>query len=151
MATILLLISLFGYLPCQEAKPMPLISETATQDSDRTPVNCSQPAAEQNPLIREAVKDQYLIRRVEFLGNVHTGDRILRQRIPLLLEGDVFTRENLVKSLKSVSRLKRIIYPVKLSDVTLQLDRQEKLIDMVICFREKRRTHRGAKAIPGAG
>ena len=65
---------------------------------------------------------------------------MLRRRITLQ-EGDVFTRQNLVRSLKNVSKLKRIIYPVKLSDVILSLDRPEKIVDLSICFRE-RRPHR---------
>ena len=61
----------------------------------------------------------------------------------MLEEGDVFTRENLVQSLESVSKLKRIIYPVKLSDVIVRLDRAEKIIDMTICLKERR--HHRAK------
>lgn len=137
MTIIVLLISLLGYLPAKSAQ---LGYETVAQeDSARAPVKCSQPAAEQDPLISEAVEHQYTIRRVEFLGNTYTRDNVLRQRIPMLQEGELFTREKLVRGLKSMSRLKRIIHPVKLHDVIISLDREEKLLDMLVCFREKRR------------
>jgi hypothetical protein len=145
-ASILPLLSVLCYLSGQEAKSTPPIKEPAAQENaERAPFNCSHPAAEQERLMREAVKNQYTIRRVEFLGNKYTRDHLLRQRIPLLQEGNILTRENLIRSLKSVSRLKRIIHPVKLSDVFLHLDRQEKVIDMEICFREKRRSRHGTK------
>jgi outer membrane protein assembly factor BamA len=69
---------------------------------------------------------------------------VLRRRI-LLQEGDIFTRENLVKSLENVNQLKKIIYPVKLSDVIIRLDRSEKIVDMTICFKEKRKKRSSSK------
>jgi outer membrane protein assembly factor BamA len=63
---------------------------------------------------------------------------VLRRRLINLIEGDVFTRENLAKSLESLSKLKKIVYPVKFSDVTVSLDRSDKLVDIEICFKEKR-------------
>ncbi|MBV9928897.1 MAG: hypothetical protein JOZ96_28050 [Acidobacteria bacterium] len=99
---------------------------------------CSQPAAEREALIRKAEAEEYTVRRVEFLGNEHTSDQSLRRRI-LLMEGDPFTRKNLVETLRSLSRA-RAIYPVGLADVELSLSGgSEKEVDTVICFREKRR------------
>jgi surface antigen-like variable number repeat protein len=98
---------------------------------------CSQPPAVQSSLIRRAQKNKYSIRRVEFIGNEKTRDSVLRKRI-LLQEGNVFTRAILIKSLASVSTLKTI-YPVTLNDVVAQLKDEEKTIDVLICFKERRR------------
>ena len=122
------------------------------QELDRTPFKCSQPAAEQDTLISEAEKGRYTVRRVEFIGLTYTRDEVLRRRITILLqEGDLFTRDRLVRSLQNVSRLKAI-YPVRQSHVVIQLDRTEKAIDMIICFRERRRSTSGRrrKAKPSA-
>ena len=91
----------------------------------------------QSQLIREAEEDQYNIRRVEFLGNAHIRDYILRRRV-LLREGDLFTRKNLVQSIRNLSGLK-IIKPVRLKDVELRLDKTEKIVDMTLLVRERRR------------
>jgi hypothetical protein len=45
----------------------------------------------------------------------------------------------LIEGAESVSKLSKIIYPVKLSDVILKLDREEKMVDLINCFREKKR------------
>ena len=55
----------------------------------------------------------------------------------MLQEGNAFARAILIKSLKSVNKL-RTIYPVRLSDVLAHLNDQEKVIDVAICFREKK-------------
>lgn len=136
MTIIILLMSLLAYLPSQDAKSTLPVG----QNTDRAPES-SQPTAERDSLIREAEENQYTIRWVIFVGNEHTRDYVLRRRLINLTEGDIFTRENLVKSLESVSKLKKIIHPVKLSDVTIRLDRSEKLVDMEIYFKEKRRKH----------
>lgn len=135
MATTILLISLLTCLSGQDAKSAQLVR----QETAPTPSACSQPAAEQHPLIREAEENQYWVRRVYFVGNEHTRDRVLRRRLINLTEGDVFTRESLVQSLESLSKLKKIIHPVTLSDITIRLDRSGKFVDMDICFTEKRR------------
>ena len=110
----------------QDAEP------TATDD-------CSQPANEQAALIREAEAKKYTTRRVEFLGNRYTRDNVLRREfVKGLNEGDLFTRRALLRSLRSVNRLK-VIYPVRPRDVVVRLERDEKTVDMLICFRERRR------------
>jgi hypothetical protein len=111
----------------------------ALQEPDVAQVRCSQRPFEQTALIREAESDRYTTRRVEFIGNNYTRDGILRRRIIIgLQEGDLFSRQNLIKSLKNVSKL-RVIYPAHLRDVVIQLDRPGKMVNMIICFREKRR------------
>lgn len=102
-------------------------------------LGCSQPTLEQNALIREAETDKYTTRRVEFAGNPYTSDVVLRRRLNIgMQEGDLFKRQGLIRGLRNVSKLK-VIYPARLRDVVIQLDRSEKTVDMIICFREKRR------------
>jgi hypothetical protein len=136
MATILLLISLLAFLPTQGSKS----KSSAVQAAGPTPSECWQPETERESLMREAEERQYMVWMVTFWGDTHTRDSVLRRRmINLTGGGDVFTRENLVNSLKNVSRLKKVIYPVGLSDVKVSLDRERKTINIDICFREKRR------------
>lgn len=99
---------------------------------------CSQPAAERDAIIREAEKDQYTTRRVEFINNRYVRDETLRSRTNIgLQEGEFFTRQNLVRSLRNVNTVKQI-YPVRMKDVELRLNRDEKTVDMTICFRHRR-------------
>jgi hypothetical protein len=135
MMTILLLVSLLSYFPNQQAKSNP----PAEQGAGHTSPECSQPEAERDSLMREAEEGQYMIRWVMFVRNEHTSDNLLRRRLINLTEGDVFTRENLVKSLERMSKLKKSIHPANLSDVTIILDRAKKVIDIDICLKEKRR------------
>jgi hypothetical protein len=97
---------------------------------------CGQPPAEQAAILQKAQNEKYSLRRIEFIGNANTDDWTLRRRI-MLQEGNVFARAILIKSLKSVNKL-RTIYPVRLSDVLAHLNGQEKTIDVAICFREKK-------------
>jgi hypothetical protein len=96
---------------------------------------CTQPVDEREPLIREAIRNQFWVRRVEFVGNESTRDNVVRRRV-LLQEGEIFTRRNLSRSIASLSKLRRI-YPVKMSDVIVHLDRPNKLIDLGFCLRER--------------
>lgn len=102
------------------------------------PVNSNPEAVFQSPLLDEAEQNQFSIRRVEFVGNQWTRDNLLRQRIPGLQEGEIFTKEILLQNLNSLSRLK-IIRPVGLDDVEVHLDRQDQLIDLTIFVKERRR------------
>ena len=94
-------------------------------------------------LMDEAEKTEYTVRRVEFIGNTYTRDNILRRRF-VQQEGDVFLKKALERSLKNLSKL-RVIYPVTLSDVEVRLEREEKLMDCTIYFRERPRARRGSK------
>ncbi len=113
-------------------KPPPTSHVVLLQDS----IGYAQSSTERESLLREAIKNRYTVRRVEFTGNEFTRDNILRRRI-FLQEGDRFTRRNLLRSIANVSKLK-IIYPVRLNDVSVRLDRTDKLIDLTIRFRERR-------------
>jgi outer membrane protein assembly factor BamA len=123
---------------------LPTGAVSQEQFNPDTPFECSQPTKVQNAIIREAERDQYTTRRVEFIGNRDTRDAVLRRRIIIgLQEGDLFTRWNLIRSLRNVSKLK-LIHPVKVSDVELHLNRSERTVDMIICFKEKERRKRAS-------
>ena len=105
-------------------------------DVDYARFGCAQPDADQDAIIREAETHRYAIGRLEFVGNERTSDGVLRKKIRPLQEGQKFRRSNLVTSLANVSRLK-IIHPVRLRDVVLRLDASDKLVEIVICFKER--------------
>jgi hypothetical protein len=88
-------------------------------------------------LMSDAESAKFTLRRVEFTGNVHIRDQALRKHL-VHQEGDIFSRKLLDESLKNFSSVKEI-YPVTLADVEARLDREEKLIDLTIYFRERRR------------
>lgn len=86
-------------------------------------------------LMDEAQRTEYTVRRIEFIGNERIRDNILRERF-VQKEGDLFSRKALERSLENFSKL-RMTYPVTLSDVEVQLDREEKLIVFMIYIRER--------------
>lgn len=97
-------------------------------------------AAYYSELLREAEKNGYTMRRVEFSGNEHIRDNVLRRQF-VQGEGDVFSRKLVDQGLKNFNSL-GTLYPVTLNDVEARLDREEKLIDLTIYFRERRRAAR---------
>ena len=114
--------------------------ESSGSPQNKDPSRCGQPAAEQNPLLREAIDNRYTLRRIEFIGNETISDHMLRRRV-VLREGDYFSQRNLVKTLASLNKLKQL-YPLTMSDVIVQLDKPEKWVDVTVCFRER---HSGLK------
>lgn len=104
---------------------------------DNAHLGCTQLVADQAAIIREAETNHFTIRRLEFVGNAHTSDGILRKRMSAIQEGERFSNSNLERSLASVSRLKTI-YPVQFRDVVLRLEKSEKVVDVVICFKERK-------------
>jgi outer membrane protein assembly factor BamA len=132
MLIVILLVSLLVYLPAQPPK------ELVAQEPDQAPFKCAQPAAEQDALIRKAEAEGYIVRLIFFYGLARTRDQTLRRRL-LLIEGDSFTRESLVKSLENEGR-SQAIYPVRLSDVVIEIkDDGEKRVNTSFCFKERRR------------
>jgi outer membrane protein assembly factor BamA len=117
-----------------QLSPGSYLHPASRNQEDRAP--CAQPAPEQAAIFRKAQTEKYSLRRIEFIGNADTNDGTLRRRIALK-EGNVFARAILIKSLKSLSKL-RSIHPVRLSDVLAHMNDQEKTIDVVICIREKK-------------
>jgi hypothetical protein len=76
---------------------------------------------------------------VEFLGLTSTPDEKMRSQMSKFNEGDIFSRAKLVESLEKMSRFESEIYPVRLTDLRLHLNEPDKTVDMMICFRPKRR------------
>ena len=98
--------------------------------------------------MRRAEQRKFTLRRVEFVGLTYTPDNVVRRRMVRFNqngravsfnEGDFFTRQRLVQSLRSMSKLRREIYPVQLKDVSLNLNEPEETVDLLICFKAKRR------------
>jgi hypothetical protein len=87
-------------------------------------------------LMSEAERSQYNIRRVEFVGNAHIRDNVLRRRIPELQEGELFTKTALTRSLAALTRFKAI-RPVGIKDVDVHLNRADKTIDLALFFTER--------------
>lgn len=97
-------------------------------------------AAYYSQTMNEAETARYTVRRVEFNGNEHIRDNILRKKF-VQQEGDMFSRNLLEQSLKNFNSL-GLVYPVTLADVKARFDRENKLIDLAIYFRERRRAAR---------
>jgi outer membrane protein assembly factor BamA len=145
---VLAFLSCVTFLSCLAVHPWRVVGNEVLQpqqESGAGQFKCAQPTSEQDALIREAETNKYTTRRVEFIGNNYTRDGILRRRIIIgLQEGDLFTRHNLIRSLRNVSKLK-VIYPVRLRDVVLHLNGSEKTVDLIICLREKRQPPRNSQ------
>ena len=129
--------SVRAFVGAQSERPQSEPRSESSQDS-ATGI-CNQPVIEQRSLITEGETRKFTVRRVEFVGLTYTRDQVIRDRMtPLVNEGDLFSRKRLVKSLQNMSKSKAI-YPVRLRDVVLYLDRNEQLVDLTICFRERNR------------
>lgn len=110
------------------------------QAESRTTAACSQSNSERKALMRQAERQRFTLRRVEFLGLTYTRDEVVRARLTKFQqEGDLFSSAQLVKALNSMSKLRREIYPVRLSDIEVRLNESEQTVDMIICFKPKRR------------
>ena len=96
---------------------------------------CAQPPEERAAVMREAEKQKYTVRLVEFIGNEHVRDRVLRRRV-LLNEGDLFKTRRVLRSIASLNTL-RTINPVKLADIKIQLQKEDKTVNMLFCFHER--------------
>jgi hypothetical protein len=120
-----------------EVQPSPGSNWRPVSANQEARADCGQLAAERGTILLKAQNEKYSLRRIEFIGNAKTRDLTLRRRI-ILQEGNVFSRALLIKSLRSVSKV-RTIWPVRLNDVAVNLNNHEKTIDVAICFREKKR------------
>lgn len=115
-----------------DQKPLPAESRTARA--------CSQSNRRREALMQQAGRQRFTLRRVEFVGLTYTPDEVLRARlIKFQQEGDLFSSAQLVKALNSMSKLRREIYPVRLSDIEVNLNESEQTVDITICFKPKRR------------
>ena len=89
--------------------------------------NQTQKSSDQSRLAREAEKNRFTIRRVEFCCNLEVRDEVLRKRITLI-EGEIFKKALLERSISRLNTLK-LIKPVTLKNVVVRLDRENKHID----------------------
>jgi len=105
--------------------------------SEEWVAECAQP--EREALMKQAEDGQFTLRRIEFLNLTYTPDEKMRSQMRNFNEGDIFTRAGLVRNLENLNRLTSEIYPVRLTDLSLHLNEAEKTVDMMICFRPKRR------------
>jgi outer membrane protein assembly factor BamA len=80
------------------------------------------------------------IRRVEFFGDEHVSDMVIRRRV-LLMEGDPFTVENMRKSLEGINKL-GVFYRVTEKDVEWCADERTHEVDFAFHFRERPRRRR---------
>lgn len=94
-------------------------------------------AAFYSELMDVADTAKYTLRRVEFSGNRNIRDNVLRKKF-VQQEGDVFSRKLFEQGLSNFNSLGSL-YPVTFNNVEARLDREEKLIDLTIYLRERRR------------
>ena len=103
---------------------------------------CYQNNEERLQLIKKAEDNQYNIRHIYISGNNHTRHRLFTEKMAKdFNEGDIFTQESLMKSIKGISKLK-IIKPITLENVEVRLERDEfrgfDVIDLTFCVEEKK-------------
>lgn len=77
------------------------------------------------------------VRRVEFVGNERTSDAPVRRRLGVN-EGDVFSLGQLRRGLKRVNQL-GCFYTTTEKDVEWLADKEERVVDFTIHFRERPR------------
>ena len=111
------------------------IAQISTEQAEIEP--CGHDKIGQAELIKEAETNGFLVRRTEISGSTYTRHRDFQRRMAFV-EGDIFTREKLEKSVVSVARMK-MIYPIQLSEVGLHLDRESRDVDLVFCVKQKPR------------
>lgn len=86
-------------------------------------------------LIEEAESNRYRVRRIEIVGNATIRHRVFVDKMAFV-EGDIFTRKLLEKSIKNVSKIKQI-YPIRLENVEVRVDRKSRDIDLVFVVVER--------------
>ena len=89
--------------------------------------------------MKQAEDRQFTLRRIEFLNLTYTPDEKMRSQMSNFNEGDLFSRAVLTRNLDNASKLTSEIYPVRMTDLLLHLNEAEKTVDVMICFRPKRR------------
>ncbi len=112
------------------------VGQPQSNSADPDEYVCAQSKTQRDELIDEAEREYFNVRHVEFVGNTYTRGRDLFKNLRAVIEGDIFTRKNLVLSLKRVSKM-RAIYPVTLDGVEVRLDRQDKSINITICVKQR--------------
>jgi outer membrane protein assembly factor BamA len=96
---------------------------------------CSQDAVERQNLITEAEAAEFNVRRIEIAGATYSRYRVFSRKMAIN-EGDIFTIENLEKTIDGMNRLD-VINSITIEDVEVRLDRQNRDIDFVFCVVQK--------------
>lgn len=105
-----------------------------SSDNDKT-----QQQPELISLIEKAEQNQYNVKWVEFCCPEKVRGRVLFGKINKFInEGDIFTRQNLHKSLAALSKLKAI-YPVSIENVSVRLDEDKRIINITYNIRERKK------------
>ena len=105
-----------------------------SSDNDKT-----QQLPELMSLIEKAEQNQYNVKWVEFCCPAKVRGRVLFGKINKFInEGDIFTRQNLYKSLTTLSKLKEI-YPVNIENVSVRLDEERRIINITYNVRERKK------------
>ena len=79
----------------------------------------------------------FVLRRLEFIGNATTRDRIVRRRV-LQQEGEPFSQGLMEKSLDRLNALGRF-EKVTMADVERRVDDNERCVDLVVHLKEIKR------------
>lgn len=79
----------------------------------------------------------YYIRRIDFQGNLTTGDAVIRRKI-FLNEGDPYNSENLNKTIKNINHL-GLFKKMSTKDIKYSLDEENHTVDITIKFIEIKR------------
>jgi outer membrane protein insertion porin family len=90
---------------------------------------------------------QYRLGRIDFTGNTHTKNPVIRRMIPLN-EGDIFNVVKWEQGLEQISR-SGLFEPITSSDVTLKLDDKNAVVDAEV--RLKERDHQRIDVSAGGG
>jgi outer membrane protein assembly factor BamA len=105
--------------------------------TEATSPKCGYDSNVLDPLVNEAEQKGFAVRRIEISGSTYTGHRTFVKRM-VMDEGDLFTRANLERTVRGISRMKEI-YPIKVENVEVRLDRDDTSIDILICVIQKPR------------
>ena len=90
-------------------------------------------------LIEKAEQNEYNVKFVEFCCPEKVQGRVLFGKISRFInEGDIFTRQNLYKSLTTLSKLKAI-YPVSIKNLNVRLDEEQRIINITYNIRERKK------------
>ena len=97
---------------------------------------CEQRREIRESLIRQAQAEEYNVKLVQFLGADHIPGRDIFKRVRTVNEGDIFTRDNLEKAIRSLSGFGRI-RPVSMDSVIVKLAEEDRSINILFCVTER--------------
>ena len=112
----------------------------AARGGGSEPRPCFQDGAEKQRLLKTAEDKQYNIKNIEISGNTSTRYRTFRKHWEKNFnEGDIFTIEALMKSIRGINRI-RSIKPIGLEDIEVRLEENDRRgwnsINFVICVEQ---------------